>query len=265
MPSRQSPFTAQLSRGYKRAIYKKNPLIEVIFQLRFPQLLTIDEKPPSGFQSRISRDYPFLEVANSLPLFVGSNEAKSAPARAYTFFSSDKLSKVSLTSSFVSFSTNKYTRWEDFLSSTKAVIKAFRVSFPEHQDNTTRTGLRYRNIIDRASFGLPNAKWDDLINPKLLGLLQSGVIPEETVRSAHCFYTLTLGEVTALFQHGLSSQSDGATSSYFLDYDFYIEEETKLSTQQVATRASLLNKWVGPLFRWSITDKLHAALKPTQI
>jgi uncharacterized protein (TIGR04255 family) len=263
MAPRQSEFMTKLTRGYKRVNYKNNPLIEVIYQLRFPQLLAIDDKPPSDFQNRIIKNFPILEISSSIPLFVGTSELKPVPAKAYTFFSSDRHSKVSLTSSFISVSTDKYTRWEDFIAVLRNVILAFRKSLPEQQDRTTRMGLRYRNVIDRKAIGKANSKWDELINPQLLGLLKAGVMPETTARSAHCLYTLDFGDVTSLFQHGLWAQAEA--TGYFLDYDFYIEKEQALSLSEVMRLANDLHKWVGPLFRWSITDNLHGALKPSKL
>ena len=42
----------------ERVIYERNPLDEVICQLRFPAILKIDE-PPIAFQEQIRTRYPF--------------------------------------------------------------------------------------------------------------------------------------------------------------------------------------------------------------
>jgi uncharacterized protein (TIGR04255 family) len=44
-----------------RVIYEKNPLDEVLCQLRFPTVLKIDAEPPAAFQELIRADYPFYE------------------------------------------------------------------------------------------------------------------------------------------------------------------------------------------------------------
>jgi uncharacterized protein (TIGR04255 family) len=263
MPPTQSSFLKKLANDYQRVVYKNNTLVEVIFQLRFPQLLVIDDRTPANFQSQVSKDFPFLEISTTLPLFVAATELKPAPTKTYTFFSLDKHKKISLTSNFISISTDKYTRWDDFLPHVRRVVSSFRKCFPEQQNISTRTGLRYRDVIDRAKIGMGEVRWDDLISPQLFGILRSGVLPAEMVGSAHSLYTLKVDGLTMLFQHGVLTNTDGL-SSYFLDYDIYVDKEEELPTNKIADRANHLHKWIGPLFRWCITDKLHAALKPTR-
>lgn len=45
----------------ERVIYAKRQLVEVICQLRFPEILKIDVSEPADFQERIRRDYPQYE------------------------------------------------------------------------------------------------------------------------------------------------------------------------------------------------------------
>ena len=43
----------------KRVRYKNSPLLEVIFQLRFPTILTINANPPVEFQEKIRNEFPY--------------------------------------------------------------------------------------------------------------------------------------------------------------------------------------------------------------
>ena len=45
----------------ERMIYAKRQLVEVICQLRFPEILSIDASEPAAFQDRIRREYPQYE------------------------------------------------------------------------------------------------------------------------------------------------------------------------------------------------------------
>ena len=45
-----------------RVIYHKNPLTDVICQLRFPPILKIDSEIPSLFQDTIREQYPLTPV-----------------------------------------------------------------------------------------------------------------------------------------------------------------------------------------------------------
>ena len=61
----------------KRAKYKNCPLVEVIFQLRFPTILSINTKQPAEFQEKIRIDYPYydegIEEQNESPLPMGNS------------------------------------------------------------------------------------------------------------------------------------------------------------------------------------------------
>ena len=45
----------------KRVRYEKSPLVEVIFQLRFPTILSINAVQPVEFQELIRKEFPFYE------------------------------------------------------------------------------------------------------------------------------------------------------------------------------------------------------------
>ena len=43
---------------YARYQYVRSPLVEVICQLRFPAILTINTKEPAEFQEAVRHDFP---------------------------------------------------------------------------------------------------------------------------------------------------------------------------------------------------------------
>ena len=47
----------------KRVIYQKNPLVEVILQIKFPTILSINAKDPVDFQDAIRQEYPIYQLA----------------------------------------------------------------------------------------------------------------------------------------------------------------------------------------------------------
>lgn len=109
-------------REYKRVRYQKSPLIEVIFQLRFPTILSINAKQPIEFQDKIREKYPFYqegdEQQNEMVIDQNGNpvQIKTSNSKNYAFVSADGSNKINLTSSFISISTLKYTQWEDLKS-----------------------------------------------------------------------------------------------------------------------------------------------------
>ena len=130
----------------KRVKYKNCPLVEVIFQLRFPTILSINTKQPAEFQEKIRRDYPYydegIEEQNELLLNANGKAAqvKTNQNKNYSFISIDETYKVNLTSTFIAISTRKYTQWEEFSVKVEQVVKAFQEVY--EVPFYTRIGLR---------------------------------------------------------------------------------------------------------------------------
>ena len=78
---------------YKRVRYQKSPLVEVIFQLRFPTILSINAKQPMEFQDKIREKYPFYqegdEQQNEMIIGPDGNpvQIKTSSAKNYAFIS----------------------------------------------------------------------------------------------------------------------------------------------------------------------------------
>jgi uncharacterized protein (TIGR04255 family) len=107
-----------------RILYGKNPLVEVICQLRFPPILRIDSELPAVYQERIRHQYPLFRQARTLDQQLGVPKeiaeklaidlGQVAPGASYEFVSADENWTVSLTRNFLALSTRKYERWEQF-------------------------------------------------------------------------------------------------------------------------------------------------------
>jgi len=167
----------------KRIIYRKNPLDQVICQLRFPPILKIDAEVPAEFQDRIRLDFPNLSdsleikvevphgVKAEIPPELIKQALQSSGIMNYEFSSEDGTWKVNLTRAFIALSTNKHERWESFkdklASPLQALIDIYSPSY------FSRIGLRYKDVIRRSSLGLNNVSWTDLLKPHILGLLGS--------------------------------------------------------------------------------------------
>ena len=100
----------------ERVIYAKRQLVEVICQLRFPEILKIDVSEPADFQERIRRDYPQYEkkIEQLPPQMVNGKPVPQGTVNNYQFVSAEGQWRVSLTKGFIALSTYGYTRWEDF-------------------------------------------------------------------------------------------------------------------------------------------------------
>ena len=141
-----------------RQIFKRRQLLEVICQLRFPDILKIESTDPAEFQDRIRGEYPQYQkkVEQLPPQIVNGKPVPQGTVNNYQFISEDSQWKVSLTKGFVALSTHGYLRWEEFAKrldrALAALIQLYQPAY------FTRVGLRYINAIDRAALGLEDAQ-----------------------------------------------------------------------------------------------------------
>jgi uncharacterized protein (TIGR04255 family) len=254
----------------RRVIYGKNPLEEVICQLRFPPILRIDTEIPAAYQERIRHEYPlFLEpqeeenslgippeiaklVGGKMPFHVG---------RSFNFLSADEKWKVTLTRDFLALSTLKYERWEQFKERLKVPLDAL----VSHYQPVffTRIGLRYRNVIRRSALALGNVEWSALLKQTILGELAdpnlSGAIESAT---RDLVFKLD-GHGKLRVKHGLAPSKATSEVCYLIDSDFFTEERT--GTNNAIGILDTFNQQSGRLFRWCIQDRLHEAMGPRSI
>jgi uncharacterized protein (TIGR04255 family) len=169
--------------GYKRVLYKKNPLANVVCQLRFPPILLLDGSPPREFQDKIRNLFPGynerIEIQQEIrsTINVKNIEQIANPMstvisnKNYAFISEDNAWQVNLTRNFISLTTSKYNRWEDFFCKFKEPLDSFlKIYSPAF---FTRIGLRYINIFDRSELNLKNTSWDKLIKLSMPDALYS--------------------------------------------------------------------------------------------
>lgn len=259
-----------------RVIYGKNPLEQVICQLRFPAVLRIEAEPPAAFQERIRKEYPVLreggagnavELPPSMPEVVQNLVRSTLSSRqkgkiAYDFVATDEKWAVGLTREFLSLSSTHYTRWEEFKSHLdgplRALIEVYSPAF------FSRIGLRYQDVIKRSQLGLQDRAWSDLIRPHVAGMLASpdllGTVAGISTQAIIEFPNKA-GQVG--IRHGLAQQSDTREDCYLIDSDFSTQQKT--GVDDARDILDYFNRQSGRLFRWCITDTLHRAMEPRNI
>src|SRR6266436_6603026 len=103
----------------QRVIYDRNPLIEVVFQVRFPRFLPIETEPPSEFQKLIFQRFPHYEQRQLFQIVLSAGPSEQQPSeiqgKTHAFLTADRISTITLASDSLAFSCSKYTRWDDFL------------------------------------------------------------------------------------------------------------------------------------------------------
>ena len=250
-----------------RVVYQKAPLIQVICQLRFPQLLAIETTPPAEFQERIRPLFPFLEKVETLPKDLPPDvrqffSGQIAPPH-YRFVAEDRKSFVALLPDSLSLSTSNYTRWEDFRQALGHPLGALRDIYKPNF--FTRIGLRYQDAIQKEILDLRDNSWSALLRSELLGELAIPEFEERLEDVANRALRLSLPSLNAsiLMQHGLGRIEPSKSIAYMIDFDFFTEQRRELSDAE--STLDDFNRLAGRAFRWCITDILHNALEPQEI
>lgn len=255
-----------------RCIYRKNTLGEVICQLRFPQILTIETNVPDQFQEAIRAAFPRYSSRKETPApkLVGApgkmHLEPQQPMNNYQFVSQDGTWRVNLTSTFISLACNRYTCWEDFAKMLDmplaAFIKIYRPAYFE------RVGLRYLNFVSRQKLGLEDVPFRELFQPQYLGLLADESIAELAAsRSTVDAEVAIRGGCRAKIHAGpglvkRNGQEDKEIH-FILDQDLFMPG--KVAVNHSAGALETLHSQAYAIFRGAITDTLHDAMEPEQI
>ena len=255
-----------------RVIYRRNPLVGVVCQFRFPPILKIASEVPVTFQERLRSRYPLLaekyssinmELPQGIPATIANTIKNVFPqprAIGYDFISADEKSRITLTRDFLSLSSSNYTRWEDFREHLEepfnALLDIYKPPF------FSRIGLQYQNLIRPSQLELPSTtKWSELLKPHIAGMLG----PPDVADFIEQYFTQTLikfpdsrGQVQINF--GFVEIANSREKAFLINNDFYIGGRTGVG--DVNRVINYFNRQSGNLFRWCIQERLHTAMEP---
>lgn len=249
--------------------YMASPLIEVICQLRFPQILSIGAQEPAAFQEGIRDLYPryALNQDRPAPRVLNANTPNPTletpkPVNNYTFVSEDQCWKVNLTSGFIALSTVRYTRWEDFAGRLDKLLARFIETY--HPAFFERVGLRYVNAVSRKRLNLEESDWSELIQPVWLGVMAEPDVEESALTKCAVDVELALDETCKAKIHaGLGLLGDGKRDpevKFILDND--LSGSGSILMTQAPELLDRLHGYADRLFRGGITSELHGAMGP---
>lgn len=266
MPFPQSP----------RVVFDRNPLQEVVCQLKFPTILEIKTSEPASFQNRLRQGYPLYSREENhgfptagMPKSIADIIAQLPIARrgedvVHKFLTEDSARVISLSPEFLAVTENDYHRWEQFRNEIESAKSALEDEYgPAFY---SRIGLRYVDIIDREMLGLGDTSWDSLIEPSVIGMLGAGEVGK-SVREMRSVVLVELGDARVpegqvRVRHGLVGLENGH-DVYKVDVDLFTEERSAVG--DVLGSLDVFNTVAGNLFRWAITDTLREALVPTEL
>lgn len=256
----------------QRCIYRKNQLLEVICQLRFPDILKIEAQEPFEFQDLIRHQYPrYAKKAEQLPpLMQNGRPVPQGTVNNYSFLSEDSTWKISLTRNFIALSTRRYTRWEDFAKRLDEILASFIKMY--EPSSFTRVGLRYINAIRRKALDLEEYGYRDLIQPAYLGLMAEEDVQEGAFLKNELAATLAMpGGARANIKSGPgmlrfvdpAHPKADPEKVFMLDLDLYMEGNTPI--QHAVPALHVVHGNAGSLFRGAITQTLHDAMEPEEL
>ena len=255
-----------------RCVYRANQLGEVICQLRFPEILTIEANIPAAFQEAIRGEFPVYAVRREGPApkltgGPGSFSVQTPPqTNNYQFATADGVWRVNLTSKFISLACTRYTCWEDFAAKLDkplaAFIQLYKPAFFE------RVGLRYLNFISRKALNLEGVPFRELIAPCYLGLLADEEIPESSASRSNVETELAIRGGCRVKIHAgpglvkLGGKSDNEVKFIF-DQDLYMPGNVPVNLS--APSLQTLHSQAYAIFRGAVTDLLHSSMEPVEI
>jgi len=254
-----------------RVIYNRNPLSEVICQVRFPPILRIEAEPPAVFQERVRARYPLFRelqpglAGRNVPAEIASIVKAMMPNRArstaYEFASEDGAWSITLSRDALSLRTTAYHRWEGFRQHLEGPLSSLSEMYKPAF--FSRIGLRYVDVIHRCKLGLKDRPWAELLRSQIAGELAAPEIAGEVEHAAREIRVKLAGEGSVTIRHGLAVE-EGSDEQYFIiDSDFFAEH--RLEPHNAIGILNDFNRKSGRLFRWCIQDALHCAMEPTDV
>ena len=256
-----------------RVRYEKCPLVEVVCQLRFPAILSINSESPAAFQDEIRDKYPIyeslIEKQQQFEFSANENGIQSMSSQLgeklnHTFISEDGYWKVNLTDSFISLSTRKYEVWEDFKSRLEVVVSSFlKVYRPPFFG---RLGLRYIDVYSKSKLGLDSVPWRDMFKPEVLGMLAADVMSEDSTRRLVQQSELALddGESALQMAVSLGTLDNDPEHVLVIDSDAYFDRRSPADLQCIQ-KLDYLHSNATSFIRWAVSDLLHNAMMPSEI
>ncbi|MDF5776546.1 TIGR04255 family protein [Pseudomonas syringae] len=263
-----------------RVIYGKNPLAEVVCQIRFQRLDLCNIVLERLQQTLKSRGYSERRDESSFNVVIEPVQENSPPVprivegdSIHHFSLSDGSNKVSISQEFIAFTSTNYGRWDQYLPGLLQAMTDFNNEVGTLA--VTRIGLRYRDVIERSVLGLEGTPWHELINPFLLGplanvsLWEEGKLDEDAFENQVSQYVMRLEGCSLLLQTSLLTAVTDASKAFLIDADFFHEMDSNeecgnaaTSSKELTALLETLHSNAGALFRRAITEKLHDALSP---
>ncbi len=238
-----------MSKNTKSEIYPNSPLVEVIFEIKFPGEPIVECRRDIFFDF-IRKDYPKVFIPQT-------KEGSFVAIGPYRFEKEDRSSGVMLAIDRFSCYCRKYPGFAIFKKEAIRLIGMFKKSYPKI-NIINRTGFRYVNIIPftREEGVVP---LDKFLNVKLR---LPATIPERYKNISVGFIAKTKGgSITTRMETLLAAEKGG--EAILLDIDYAKEEELSINTAKKYLDES--HNYARQLFEDLITDAYRMYLRGESI
>lgn len=244
----------------------KAPLVRVIGQVRFGQILSINSADfIAPFQEAIRSQYPLLQPEKTLLEVRGGHggmldvELGSA-AMTWRFFDISKSWRASLAPDFLALEALEasYSSRDDFILRFEQLLQALE----RHIDPKVivRLGMRY---IDRVTG--PNLEdLPSLVRPEVAGVLAGLLAKHASQAISESIFSLPSDEGRLRARWGLvpaRATVDPSTiapiddRSWILDLDAFAEMSKPLDVTEVTNHARTFAERIYAMFRWVVTSE----------
>ncbi|RYZ47143.1 MAG: TIGR04255 family protein [Myxococcaceae bacterium] len=236
------------------------PLVRVIAQLRFPELLRIEQRDfIVPFQEALRGTYPVLreDQAQEMQFNLRPPGVMMEKQRIIWRFSDvEGTWRVSLASDFLALETTRYTSRHDFLTRLRTMVEAVdRHLEPKLVD---RVGIRY---IDR----ITGNNVDDiaaLVRQEVRGILGTAAATHASHSVSESMFHLPGARIIARWGH-LPPQATidpaaiepAAQKSWILDLDMFSAAPAPFDTEHIINSVQHYAERIYTLFRWAVTDE----------
>ncbi len=237
---------------------KDAPLVRVIAQLRFPEILSVEQRDfVAPFQEAIRSIYPVLRQEQTQGILLAPGIlAPAKPQTAWRFADTEGHWRVSLAPDFLALETTKYVSRSDFFGRLNAVAQALN----EHIDpaQVDRLGVRY---IDRITGGAVD-NIATLIRPEVRGI--TGTIAATHAAHALSETLFALEDARVLARWGFlpagatvdpAAIEPSTDKSWLLDLDMFSAAPMPFVVDQVVEHAQRYAERIYTIFRWAVTDE----------
>lgn len=254
-----------------RSHYPNSPLHEVICQLRFPTILTINNVEPADFQETIRADFPQYARRQDMPApkvtgLGGPNPQveRQQPVTNYHFLSADGVWKLNLTKDFIALSTLRYPGWEAFARQLDKPLAAFiKLYKPAYFQ---RVGIRYVNLFSRQKLNLEDTPWAELFTPVYTGALSQPDVREDQLLGGGYDLQLKLDSSCMVKIHAgpgrVQNKAPGAPQD--METKFVFDMDLSMGGSVPCTLAAgaleTLHGHGTRVFEGAITDRLRDAM-----